>query len=165
MELLPLIIYSTILIIGLIATTFGLFGTLIIFLCGLIISISTSFEIIGLQQLILLGSLYIIGEVSEFLLAYFGTRKFGATKASAWSAIAGAIFGTVIGSLIPGIGILIGSFIGLFLGAFLMELFLKKDIILSLKAGTGSILGRTASVFVKLAIAIGMCVIILMSIV
>jgi len=166
MELLPsLVIVTIFLVAGLVATIFSLFGTLIIFLDGLIFALITDFKIITVPQLILLGVLYISGELLEYILAYFGSRKLGATRISALIAIIGAIIGAIVGSLLPGVGTFIGSFIGLFLGAFVMELFIKKDLLTSIKAGTGSVLGRISAIVAKLFIALIMCIIIITAII
>lgn len=152
------------LVLGLIATIFSLFGTLIIFLTALIFSFSTNFSFIPLSQLLILSFLYIIGELLEFIFSYFGARKFGATKEAAWGSIAGIILGAILGSVIPLIGIFLGSIIGLFVGAFIIELLIKKDILDSIKAGSGSLIGRLSAIVGKLIIAIIMCAIILTSV-
>jgi len=68
-------------------------------------------------------------------------------------AIVGGIVGAILGAMLMGVGIILGTFLGIFLGAFLVELLIKGDVRQSLKAGTGGILGRVGSIFVKVIIA------------
>lgn len=161
MEPISVTLIIAFLILGLIATIFSLFGTLIIFLTALVSSFTTNFTLFSTTQLFILAFLYIIGELLEFLFSYFGARKFGATKAAAWGSIVGIVVGAIAGSIIPIIGVFLGSIIGLFLGAFIVELSIKKNIFDSIKAGSGSLFGRLSAIIGKLVIAIIMCIIIL----
>jgi len=97
----------------------------------------------------------------EYVLVIIGAKRLGASNAAVIGALIGAILGAIAGASFLGIGLILGTFLGIFLGAFLVELFIQKDFIKSLKAGTGGILGRVGSILVKLVIAVIMFAIII----
>jgi uncharacterized protein YqgC (DUF456 family) len=151
-----LIIFS---IIGFAAIFFTTFGTLIIMLGALLYAFMTQFSVITFKVLIILSVLYLIGEGIEYLAVILGAKKLGASNAAVAGAIIGGILGAALGTALFGVGLIVGAFLGIFVGAFLVELVLKRDLVKSLKAGAGSVLGRVGSVVIKVLIAAGMFVI------
>jgi len=121
----------------------------------------TGMEVVSIKYLILLLTLYLCGEVLEYVFIIVGAKKFGASNAAVVGAIIGGLLGAIFGVAFLGIGVILGTFLGIFLGAFLVELFIQKDLVKSLKAGTGGVLGRLGSIVAKLVIAIAMFTIIL----
>jgi uncharacterized protein YqgC (DUF456 family) len=138
---------------GLAAIFFTTFGTLIILIGALLYALITGFSVFNLKTLIILFTLYFCGEVLEYIFVIMGGKKLGASNAAVAGAIVGGIFGAALGTAFFGIGLIPGTFFGIFLGAFLVELFIRKDVVKSLKAGTGGILGRVGSIGAKLIIA------------
>jgi Protein of unknown function (DUF456). len=136
--LLLLIIFS---IVGFAAIFFTTFGTLIIFAGGILFALLTGFKIVTFNALLILLAIYLVGELIEYLFVILGAKKFGASNAAVVGAIVGAIPGAMIGAAFFGVGIILGTFLGIFMGAFLVELIIQKDLVKSLKAGTGGILG------------------------
>lgn len=154
MEGLALAILIILSLIGFVTIFFTTFGTFIIFIGSLLYAILTDFSIISIKTIVLLFVLYLCGEVLEYIFIIIGGKKFGASN----TAIIGAIFGGVIGAIAGmgflGIGVLLGTFLGIFLGAFLVEFFIQKDLVKSLKAGAGGVIGRIGSIVTKVIIAI-----------
>ncbi|MFH1359478.1 MAG: DUF456 domain-containing protein [Candidatus Omnitrophota bacterium] len=153
MEIIALIILLVSILSGFVALFFTTIGTLIILIGSVTYAFLTHFDIITVKQLVILFILYLLGETLENFLVIFGTKKFGASN---W-AVAGAFFGGIIGALFGlalfGVGLVLGAFLGIFLGAFLVELIIRRDLLKSLKAGTGGILGRVGSIVAKVIIA------------
>lgn len=164
MEILALTILVLSSIIGVVAIFFTTFGTLIIFIGSLSYAYLTEFSILSLRDLIIIFTLYLFGEISEYLFIVIGAKKFGASNAAVVGALIGGILGALIGAVLLGVGIIPGTFLGIFLGAFLVEIILQKDLVDSLKAGAGGILGRVGSILVKLIIALIMLVVIVLKI-
>jgi uncharacterized protein YqgC (DUF456 family) len=160
MELLALIILIISILTGIVAIFFTTFGTLIIMIGSLIYAALTNFDILTVKHLILLFTFYLCGEVLEYVFIIIGAKKFGASNAAVVGALIGGIFGAIAGTAILGIGLILGVFLGIFLGAFLVELIIHKDLVKSLKAGAGGVLGRVGSIITKLLIAIAMLFII-----
>lgn len=86
------------------------------------------------------------------LLAVWGTKLTGGSKAGTW----GAFLGLIVGLLFLGpLGILIGPFAG----AFLFEIASGRDFPVALKSGLGSLAGFVAGTLLKVGITI--CILIL----
>lgn len=160
MEVLALVILTFAALIGFIAIFFTTFGTLIITAGAIIYALMTNFDILTLKDLILLLTLYFCGEVAEYVFIIMGAKKLGASNAAVIGALIGGILGAITGTAFFGVGLILGTFLGIFLGAFLVELLIQKDLVRSLKAGTGGILGRVGSIVAKVIIAIVMIAII-----
>ncbi|MFH0827019.1 MAG: DUF456 domain-containing protein [Candidatus Omnitrophota bacterium] len=156
MEILALTILILFSLVGFVAIFFTTFGTLIILVGSLFYAFVTEFSVLGPKTLLVLLVLYLVGEVLEYVFIIVGAKKFGASNAAIVGAIIGGIVGAIAGVSFLGIGLFLGTLFGLFLGAFLVELIIQKDLIRSLKAGAGSVLGRLGSVFAKVLIAIAM---------
>ena len=156
MEILALTILVLFSLVGFVAIFFTTFGTLIILMGSLFYAFITEFSVMSPRILLILLILYLFGEVLEYVFIILGAKKFGASNAAIVGAIIGGIVGAIAGVTLMGIGLFWGTIFGLFLGAFLVELIIQKDLIRSLKAGAGSVLGRLGSVFAKVLIAITM---------
>jgi len=141
-------------LIGFAAIFFTTFGTLIILIGAIFYSFLTDFLILDIRALIILLTLYLCGEVLEYVFIIIGSKKFGASNAAVIGAIVGGILGAVVGAPLLGIGLLLGTFLVIFLGAFLVELIIQKDLVKSLKAGLGGVIGRVGSIVAKVIIAI-----------
>ncbi len=97
----------------------------------------------------------LIAEGLEFLGGLIGARAFGASRAAAWAAIAGAIIGGLIGIppvtfVMLGTDHLIGAVIGAFLAALLMEFLLKRPVKEAFWGALGAALGRGAGLVTKI---------------
>jgi uncharacterized protein with FMN-binding domain len=159
METLALVVLVIFSLVGFAAVFFTTFGTLIIMIGALLYALMTEFAVINFKTLVILFALYLFGEIIEYIAIVLGVKKLGASNAAIAGAIIGGILGAAIGAAFFGVGLILGAFLGIFLGAFLVELALKKDVMGSLKAGAGGVLGRLGSVIVKVIIAIAMFII------
>jgi uncharacterized protein YqgC (DUF456 family) len=159
MEILALVMLIIFSLVGFAAIFFTTFGTLIILLGSVFYALLTDFASIGPRTLVILFTLYLLGEMLEYVFIIIGGKKFGASNRAVAGAIVGGILGAIFGAGLLGVGLILGTFLGIFLGAFLVELFVQRDLIKSLKSGAGSVLGRVGSIAAKVAIAIVMLVI------
>lgn len=147
--------FYLLLFIGLIITAIGLFGNAIIFVSTLVYAFLTGFYPLGIKELIIIGSLYALGELLEYVFTLLGVKWLGASRIAGWMAVLGTLFGAIYGSmLLWGIGVIIGGFLGAIIGAFLTELIIKGHFISALKAGIGAFVGKVGAIFAKLSIAI-----------
>lgn len=165
METLALIVLIIFSLTGFAAIFFTTFGTLILLAGAILYAALTGFSIISIKALFFLGALYFVGEVLEYFSIIFGAKQLAASNAAIGGAIVGGIVGAAFGSAFFGVGLIAGAFLGIFAGAFIVELFVQRDLIKSLKAGTGSILGRVGSIFAKLVIAFAMLFILIKGII
>ena len=160
MEIAAFIILIILSLIGFAAIFFTTFGTNLIIIGAVIYALATGLKIITLKTLIVLFIMYLCAEVSEYLFIIIGAKKLGASNAAVVGSIIGGIAGAIAGITFLGVGVIIGTFLGLFLGAFLVEYIIQKDLIKSLRAGAGSVMGRVGSILVKVVLALGMMTII-----
>ncbi len=165
MEILALVILILLSLIGFAAIFFTTFGTLVILLGAVLYAFMTGFSIVSLETLLVLLILYLCGEVLEYFFIIIGAKKLGASNAAVVGAIVGGILGAILGAGVFGIGLILGTLVGIFLGAFVVELILQKNLVKSLKAGSGGVLGRLGSIVAKVIIAIIMFVILALNIV
>ena len=163
MEIVALSVLILASIAGFICIFFTNFGTTIIIAGCIIYSLMTAFTVISLPALALLITLYLCGEVFEYLFIVIGAKKFGASNKAVIGAIVGGIVGAVAGVAFFGIGLLLGTFLGIFLGAFIVELGQRKNLKQSLKAGAGGVIGRMSAIAAKLLIALVMFIIIIVN--
>jgi len=146
-------------LVGFTANFFTGIGTLIILLGAVLYAAMTGFSILSLKTLLLLGALYVCGEIFESVSTIVGTKQMGGSNKSAVGGVIGGLLGVALGALVLGVGAFPGMLLGLFLGTALVELVIRKDLRQSLKAGVGSLLGRVVSIAVKTVIALTMIVI------
>lgn len=155
MEIWILIPFFIVLGLGLLLTSVGLFGNIVVFGSIVGYAILTGFWSIGFKELLILGILYGTGELLEYVFTMIGVRWLGASRLAGWMAILGTIAGAMVGGAIFWVvGVVAGGFIGAILGALITELIIKGNIGLAFKAGLGAFLGKTGSIFVKLVIAV-----------
>jgi hypothetical protein len=153
METLALAIVTIFSLIGFAAIFFTTFGTLIIFIGAFLYALMTGFSIITAKIIVMLLAFYLCGEVLEYIFIIIGTKRFGASNKAIVGAVIGGIIGSIFGSVFLGLGLIVGTFLGIFLGAFLVELITRGDIIKSIKAGAGGVIGRIGSIIAKAIIA------------
>lgn len=94
------------------------------------------------------GLLALIAQILDFVMSYYGARKFGAT----WRGGVGALIGAIVGPFVmtPLLGIILGPVIGAVIG----ELTARRTMKESGKAGFGTIVGAVLASAMKLAIAV-----------
>ncbi|MFN8007891.1 MAG: DUF456 domain-containing protein [Terriglobia bacterium] len=147
---------------GLLMIPFGLSGVAVILGSIGIYAFLTHFgEGISLQLFLILCVLTVVAETSDNWLVALGARKFGASRTAVWLSFVGGMIGSVLIGLLlaPLIGILapfVGAFTGSFLIVFVYEYRNDKGLRGALRAGWGTVLGRTAGVILKMAVGFGM---------
>jgi uncharacterized protein YqgC (DUF456 family) len=156
METLALTVLTIFSLAGFAAIFFTTFGTLIILIGAILYALLTGFSVLTVKTILLLSALYLLGEAFEYIFIIMGAKKFGASNKAVIGAIIGGIAGAILGSALFGIGLIFGAFAGVFAGAFLVELIAKKDVVKSLKAGAGGVVGRVGSIIAKVIIAVFM---------
>ncbi|MFC1704370.1 DUF456 family protein [Candidatus Omnitrophota bacterium] len=161
MEILALIILILCSIVGFAAIFFTTFGTLIVLVGTVLYSVLTEFSVLTVKHLAFVLLLYLIGEATEYIFVIIGVKKLGASNRAVAGAIVGGIVGAMLGAGFLGIGLIVGTFLGIFLGALLVELIIHRDLVKSLKAGAGGVLGRVGSIIAKVIIVIIMFAIII----
>jgi uncharacterized protein YqgC (DUF456 family) len=144
--LLAFILFCCILIIPL-----GLPGTWLILGVAVAYAAMTH-ESIGWISIVVIGSMAIVGEIFEFMLAGRYARKYGGSKRAGWGAIIGGMVGAFAGIPIPLVGSMIGAFLGAFAGALLFELAGGTRAGPATKVATGALLGRVVAAAMKVGI-------------
>ena len=161
MEVVGMIFFWLILILGIVLIPFGIEGIFIIIADALVYGLLTGFERITWPFLGLLFGIAIMVELLEFLFGGILAKKFGGSKWAVAGAIIGGFLGAILGTPItPVLGTFVGGFLGAFIGAFSLELFHTMDFGNSLKVGTGAFLGAVSGKVTKVIVAIVMVVMI-----
>ena len=83
---------------------------------------------------------------SDYILQFFGVRKFGGQKHSVY----GTMFGVFIGLFFPPLGLIVGPFLGAFFGALLDNKEKKQAIMVAF----GALLGFLFGTFIKILYSI-----------
>jgi len=121
----------------------GMPGPPLVFAGALIYGLLTGFADVGWVILLVLGVLAALSQLLDYLASACGARKFGGSKWGVWGSVIGGLVGFFIFN-IP------GMIVGLFAGAFLMEWWKgKKEALLALKVGGGSLLGFLGGTLMK----------------
>ncbi|MGR3318708.1 MAG: DUF456 domain-containing protein [Candidatus Anammoxibacter sp.] len=120
-------------------------GTPIIWAGAFIYAVSSGFEDITWNVLIVFGILTVFTLIADFFANMYGAKKFGASK---WGII-GSTVGMIIGAITTGV---IGLIVGSFLGAVVFELLLGRKFKDAFNAGLGAFIGFLAGSLLKLII-------------
>jgi uncharacterized protein len=131
---------------------FGLPGTFLMVCAGFAFNVLVPGDRVGTMTIVGTAVLALVAEGIEFWLAARFNRKFGGSRRAGWGAIIGGMAGAMIGLPVPIIGSVIGAFAGAFAGALVMEYSHGRDAGASTRVATGALLGRVASVAMKVAI-------------
>lgn len=95
-----------------------------------------------------------LSEAAEFwILKRFG-EHFGGSSKAFWGAVVGGMIGLFVGMPVPIVGPMITAFMGTFVGAGLVTLLETRSLERSAKVGWGVLLARTASVAMKVGVAV-----------
>jgi len=147
MEVLWWSLTIVLMLVGLVGTVVPLLPGTILILCGAALNHFTLHSV-GWPTLLVLTALTILAQILDFVSGAAGAKYFGATR---WGAI-GGILGA-IGGLFFGI---VGIFVGPLVGALVGELLGGKGLLPAGKSTWGTLLGTTAGMIGKLAIAVVM---------
>lgn len=160
-----MILFITVLFLGLFAGVFGLPGTILILMDALVYSAVTRFETIGIKVILALMLLTVAAEALEFFLGLKGAFPFNLSVKGFWAALGGSTVGiAVLTPILYGLGSLIGVFAGGMVGVLILELARQSRLKPSFRAGWGEIAVRLTGSMVKGAIAVTMVVITLVNV-
>lgn len=104
---------------------------------------------VGTATLIFGLALVAVAKGFDFLAGLWGARRFGASWAGAWGALAGGLFFSLVG-FFTGFGVVLGALFGPALGAFLAEWFFGKTWREALRAGWGTFFGFVCALLFNL---------------
>lgn len=111
------------------------------------------------QFFAILLALAVAGEIVEFLLQVFGSKRYGSSSKGMWGGIIGGFLGALFG--IPfflGFGAFLGALGGAFLGCFLVERLSGKSWEAAGNAAQGALFGRFLGIIIKGALGLVMVV-------
>jgi len=165
LEILGLIGFTLVLLVGLVMVPLGLPGTFLIVADAAIYGLFTGWKGVSLALVLGLLGIAITGEVLEQLIGIRGAIRYGGSRAGMWGAFIGGLLGAFSSGLpLPIIGNLIGAFCGAFLGALLVEWLLHGDLRRAIRSAYGALIGRAKAAMVKFILAIAMVAILLVKV-
>ena len=141
----PLIVLaSACMLVGLIGCVIpGIAGPPFSFAGLVLLSAAREWQPFSLVFLLLMAVITVVVTALDFLIPAVGARKFGASRAGFWGALAGLILGLLV---FPPFGMILGAF----LGAISAEMLGGKKSREALRAGWGVFLGVLAGMMLKL---------------
>ena len=138
-------------------TVFQLPGTWIILAATAAYGWYDGWSRIGWQTIAALAGVAVLAEVAEAVSSVWFARKGGASRRAAWYGLVGGLAGAFLLTIpVPIIGTVIGAAIGCFAGAMVGELSLNRDAASGARAGFYAALGRTLGTMFKIAAAVVM---------
>lgn len=156
MDILALVIFLVLSLIGLAVIPLGIPGTFIVVVASGSVGLLTGWQLVSLRLLLIFLGLAVLGEVSDALFSLLTGKKFGASGFSLFWSFVGGFVGAIIGFPLPLIGSLVGAFVGAFLGAFLAELLTGTNLSEAMKSGIGVVFGKLFGSILKVAIGMVM---------
>jgi len=121
----------------------GLMGPPFSFLALILLSWAKKWEPFSTRFLILMALLTAAAVAVDYVLPALGAKKFGASKAGIWGALAGMVAGLLF---FPPFGLIAGAFLGALVG----EILSGKQSRQALKAGWGVFAGLMLAMLLKL---------------
>lgn len=158
MNILALVLFLILSLIGLAVIPVGLPGTFLIVGAAGIAGLITGGDVVGIYLFFIFLGLAIFGEVGDFLFSMASGKKYGASKWSLIGSFIGAVVGAILGLPVPIIGNLAGAFLGAFIAAFIIEFIMGRDLSQAMKSGMGVLFGKIFGSIVKVAIGMGIVV-------
>lgn len=141
------IIFSVLMLIGIIAEAITLPGLPLMFVLALIFGFIDNFQHITTINLTILGTIAFLSVLANYLSGFYGAKIFGAKKQALIAGIVGFVAGLI---LFPPLG----GFIGMFLGIFIIELVHLPNFFEAFKKASGSLLGSIIGVIINVILAI-----------
>lgn len=141
-------------LISLVMTALRLPGIWLIVATGVVYGWWSEWESVDLTILLILSGIALLGELVEFGMSVFTSRKAGASNRAAWGGLIGGLVGMILFSIpVPIIGTVIGALLGCFAGAMIGELTVKNQIGQGVKVGFFAAVGFVLGTVAKLAFA------------
>lgn len=123
-------------------------GTPLILAGAVLFAVADDFDRVGVFHLIVLGLLAVLSYVLDYVSGAIGARKLGGSRFAVLGALAGGIVGIFFGPL--------GIVLGPIAGAIGFEFVYRRDVLIGLKSGLGTVLGLLMGVVAKFSIAVVM---------
>lgn len=159
MELLINILFSVIILSGVIMTLIGLPGNLLIVMIGLAYGYYDNFVHVNVIVLISVSLAFVVSECIDFIAGVMGAKKEKASKRSMIAAFLGTVLGGIGGTFIlPIIGSIIGALVGAFAAAALAEYTKKNDKEQAKRVAVSVVKGQIFGIVIKLTTALGMAI-------
>lgn len=153
------ILFSVMIVGGVIMTMVGLPGNVIIVLTGLAYGYYEHFENMDYIALGIVVGVFIISEAIEFWAGLIGAKKEKASKRAVLAAFVGTLLGGIWGTaILPLIGSILGAFVGAFIITALAEYTKTKDKEQAKRVATGVLKGQILGIIVKATAAVGMAI-------
>ena len=145
-------------------TVFQLPGTWIILAAAAAYGWYDGWSRVGWQTIAALAGIAVLAEVAEAVSSVWFARKGGASRRAAWYGLAGGLAGAFLLTIpVPIIGTIIGAAIGCFAGAMIGELSLNRNAATGARVGFYAALGRTLGTIFKIAAAVVMSALVVVS--
>lgn len=162
MEILINIVVSVVLVSGVMMTMVSLPGNMMIVLTGVVYGYYNDFQQVNYFVLAVVGGLFVLSEVVEFLAGMLGAKKEKASKRAIIAAFFGTFAGGIGGTLIlPIIGSIAGALIGAFVSAAVAEYTKEKDEEQAKRVAMGVLKGQIFGMILKTTTAVAMVVILI----
>lgn len=129
-------------------------GPPIAFSSLLLLHFGTPNHPVGNWTLVIMGFVAILSTFMDNLVAIYGTKKFGGTKAGVRGSFIGLIIAIFFTGWIPFIGPFTSILLGPFLGAIIGEKIGGQDNKTAIKSGFGSFLGFLMGVGIKIGVSL-----------
>jgi hypothetical protein len=108
-------------------------GVPMVFLGMLILAWQGNFQTVSLMFITILGVLALLAFLVDFVLAFYTTKKAGASKYALWGLAIGSLLGLVLG----GLGLFVGAILGALIGEYAFNRDLNQATVVGLSAGAG----------------------------
>lgn len=136
---------------------FGLPANWVSFAIACLWGIFVAGDAIGLGFLLLLAAICLVGEVLEFFLQAWGSKRYGGSGRGTIGGMIGAFAGAILGApILFGLGAFIGALAGAFCGSLLVELAHRRPLGPAATAAWGTMLGRFGGSVLKMACGFAM---------
>lgn len=147
MEIIILVVFSILLLPGLLGSFLPLPGMAYMFTMALVYGFIDGFERLTLVNIVFLGAIFFISVLIDFFSGLIGAKYGGASKQSVLAGMAGMIVGTL---LLPPFGGLLGIFIAVMVWEIRRHANRKK----ALRAASASLLGSLSGMIATLILSI-----------
>lgn len=159
MLLLINILFGMALVSGVIMTMVGLPGNILIVLGAMAYGYYDHFQHVDYSMLLIIGGVFIVSEIFDFLAGVLGAKKEKASKRAILAAFIGTVAGGIGGTaILPVIGSIGGALLGAFVGAALAEYTKIKDKEQAKRVAIGVLKGQIMGMVIKTTTAIGMVI-------
>jgi len=158
-EMLTNVLFSIIILAGVILTMVGLPGNVLIVLGGLIYGYYDHFEHVDYRVLAIIIGVFILGELVEFWSGLLGAKKEKASKRAMLAAFLGTVLGGIWGTaILPLIGSILGALCGAFVITAVAEYTKTKNKEQARRVAIGVLKGQIVGMIFKVAAAVGMAI-------